>query len=156
DRFREVVDRLTALQAPLTTMMVKNSLTDAQLPLSALDRATNAAMALADNMHVVGRQAVTSPTDAREALQTSRTIDPTNPAWDPLEDLLGGLYRRLQSYQTFTPAPDGADVDQWLRETQAELLPYEHTIFDDTLSSMIAGLDAAQQAWQTFAAASIT
>lgn len=156
DRFREIVDRLTALQAPLTTLMVKNSLNDTQLPLSALDRATNAAMALADNMHVVGRQAVTSPVDAREALQLSRAIDPTNPAWDSLEELLGGLYRRLQSYQTFTPTPDGADIDPWLHETQADLMPYEQTIFDDTLSSMIAGLTAAQQAWQHFASASIT
>ncbi|MBK8139330.1 MAG: hypothetical protein IPK52_26505 [Chloroflexi bacterium] len=156
DRFREIVDRLTALQAPLTTLMVKNSLSDTQLPLSALDRATNAAMALADNMHVVGRQAVTSPVDAREALQLSRAIDPTNPAWDSLDELLGGLYRRLQTYQTFTPTPDGADIDAWLHETQADLMPYEQTIFDDTLSSMIAGLSAAQQAWQMFAAASIT
>lgn len=156
DQFREVVDRLTALQAPLTTLMVKTSLNNTQLPLSALDRATNAAMALADNMHVVGRQAVTSPSDAREALQLSRAIDPTNPAWDALEDLLGGLYRRLQTYQTYTPMPDGADIEQWLVDTQAELLPYEQTIFDDTLSSMIAGLDAAQEAWATFASSSIT
>jgi hypothetical protein len=156
DRFREVVDRLTALQAPLTTLMVKSSLNDTILPLSALDRATNAAMALADNMHVVGRQAVTSPVDAREALQLSRAIDPTNPAWDSLDELLGGLYRRLQAYQTYTPAPDGADIADWLKATQAELMPYEQTIFDDTLSSMIAGLSAAQQAWQQFAAGSIT
>lgn len=156
DRFREVVDRLTALQAPLTTLMVKNSLNETVLPLGALDRATNAAMALADNMHVVGRQAVTSPVDAREALQLSRAIDPTNPAWDSLDELLGGLYRRLQAYQTYTPAPDGADIAEWLKATQAELMPYEQTIFDDTLSSMIAGLGAAQQAWQHFAASSIT
>lgn len=156
DRFREVVDRLTALAAPLTTLMVKSSLSDSVLPLSALDRATNAAMALADNMHVVGRQAVTSPAEAREALQLSRVIDPTNPAWNALEELLGGLYRRLQAYQTYTPAPDGADIADWLKAAQNELIPYEETIFDDTLSSMIAGLDAAQQAWQHFAVSSIT
>src|SRR5690606_32321577 len=137
-------------------LMVKNSLNETVLPLGALDRATNAAMALADNMHVVGRQAVTSPVDAREALQLSRAIDPTNPAWDSLDELLGGLYRRLQAYQTYTPAPDGADIAEWLKATQAELMPYEQTIFDDTLSSMIAGLGAAQQAWQHFAASSIT
>lgn len=155
DRFRGVVDRLTALQAPLTTLMVKNSLTDAQLPLGALDRATNAAMALADCMHVVGRQAVTSPADARDAVQSSRAIDPTNPAWDAIEHLLAGLYQRLQTYQTYTPTPDGADIDGWLTQTQAELEPYRQVLFDDTLDSMVAGIKLAQSKWKDFAAASI-
>lgn len=155
DRFRDVVDRLTALQAPLTTLTVKNSLSDTQLPLGALDRATNAAMALADCMHVVGRQAVTSPADARDAVQSSRAIDPTNPAWDEIEHLLAGLYQRLQTYQTYTPTPDGADIDGWLTQTQAELDPYRQVLFDDTLDSMLAGVKSAQSKWKDFAAASI-
>jgi len=155
DQFREVVDRLSGLQAPLTTVMVKAGLDESQLPIGALDRTTNAAMALADSMHVVGRQVVTSPSEARDALQIARAIDPINPAWAAADSLMTGLYQRLQFYQTFTPQADGSDIDGWLQGAQAELQPYAASFFDDILDNMVAGLGVAQRAWREFAATSV-
>lgn len=155
DQFREIVDRLTGLQAPLTTVMVKAGLDETQLPIGALDRTTNAAMALADSMHVVGRQVVTSPSEARDALQIARAIDPINPAWGTVDTLMTGLYQRLQIYQGFTPQPDGSDIDGWLQGAQAELQPYAAAFFDDVLDNMVAGLGVAQRAWRDFASTSV-
>lgn len=155
DQFREVVDRLTGQQAPLTTVMVKAGLDETHLPIGALDRTTNAAMALADAMHVVGRQVVTSPSEARDALQIARAIDPINPAWATVDALMTGLYQRLQLYQNFTPQPDGSDIDGWLQGTQAELQPYAASFFDDVLDNMVAGLGVAQRAWRDFASTSV-
>ncbi len=155
DQFREVVDRLSGLQAPLTTVMVKAGLDESNLPIGALDRTTNAAMALADSMHVVGRQVVTSPSEARDALQIARAIDPINPAWAAADSLMTGLYQRLQVYQTFTPQPDGSDIDGWLQGAQAELQPYAASFFDDVLDNIVAGLGVAQRAWREFAATSV-
>lgn len=155
DQFRQVVDRLSGLQAPLTTVMVKGALDESQLPMGALDRATNAAMALADSMHVIGRQVVTSPSEARDALQIARAIDPINPVWAVVDDLMTGLYQRLQVYQNFTPQPDASDIDGWLQGTRAELQPYAAAFFDDVLDNIVAGLAVAQRNWREFAATSV-
>ena len=64
DAYRAVVDKLSTLNQLLSTVMVQQRLSNRRLPLSSLDRATNAAMALADNMHVIGKQAAASPRDA--------------------------------------------------------------------------------------------
>ena len=80
-------------------------------------------MALADNMHVIGKQATGSPRDATNALDSSRAIDPTNPVWDAIGRMLDGLYELLGSYQTYVPAADGSDLEGWLKATRRDLGP---------------------------------
>lgn len=155
DRYRDVVDRLTTLNTLLSTVAIQHSLSNRKLPLSSLDRALNAAMALADNMHVIGKQATASPRDALGALDSSRTIDPTSPAWDSVARLLNDLYRLLGSYQTYVPAADGADLENWLRTTQNELQPFMRALFDEMLSEMSQGLSAASRSWEEYADAVI-
>ena len=77
-------------------------------------------MALADNMHVIGKRAANNPRDALAALDASRAIDPPNPIWDRIEDFLGLLYEVLQASQTYVPAADGSDLEEWLREKYRE------------------------------------
>lgn len=155
DRYRDVVDRLTTLNTLLSTVAVQHNLSNRKLPLSSLDRALNAAMALADNMHVIGKQATASPRDALGALDNSRAIDPTSPAWDAVAHLLNDLYRLLGSYQTYVPAADGADLENWLRATQNELQPFMRALFDEMLTEMSGGLSAASRNWEEYAAAVI-
>ena len=57
DGYRLVVDGLTALGTLVDTVNRRHNFPDRKLPVSALERGLNAAMALADNMHVIGRQA---------------------------------------------------------------------------------------------------
>src|SRR5690606_12391417 len=101
DGYRSVVDGLTALGTLLETVNNRHNLPDRKLPISSLERSMNAAMALADNMHVIGRQATASPRDALHALDSSRAIDPTSAAWDTVGRMLDGLYELLGSYQTY-------------------------------------------------------
>lgn len=151
DGYRQVVDGLTAMNTLVDTINRRQMLPDHQLPVSALERAMNAAMALADNMHVIGRQATSSPRDAVHALDSSRAIDPTNPAWDGLGRMLDGLYELLGSYQTYVPAADGSDLASWLETTARDLTPFRERLFDELLVRMIGGLETAKQAWATYA-----
>ncbi|MFW5748444.1 MAG: hypothetical protein ACOCYT_02390, partial [Chloroflexota bacterium] len=150
DGYRAVVDRLQMLNKLLSTLMVQQRLSNRRLPLSALDRATNAAMALADNMHVIGRQAASSPRDAMVALDNSRAIDPMNPMWGQLTHLLNSLYDLLQSYQTFVPAADGSDLAQWFTDAQEDLRPFTERLFDEMLVDMVHGLQMGAEAWRAY------
>jgi len=150
DGYREVVDQLVALNRLLQTLSVQHELSNTQLPLSSLERALNAAMALADNMHVIGKQAAVSPRDALNALNASRAIDPPNPIWDDVHDLLRRLYDRLQSCQTYVPAADGTDLADWLKTTHAQLTPYASRVFDEMLAGMVRGLERATVAWDNY------
>jgi hypothetical protein len=155
DRYRQLVDQLTALTALLEPLGAQHNLSNRKLPLTALQRALNAAMALADNMHVIGKQATGSPRDAIGALDSSRSIDPTNPLWDMIGKLLNGLYELLQTYQTFVPAADGTDLDSWLKDSQRDLSPFVERLFDEMLVSMVDGLENATEAWASYSAAVI-
>lgn len=151
DGYRAVVDTLTALSTILDAVAGQYALPDDRLPVSALDRALNAAMALADQMHVIGRQATSSPRDALHALDASRAIDPTSPAWEAVSRLLNALYELLGTYQTYVPAADGSDLENWLKVSRQDLLPFTERLFDDMLASMIAGLESASRAWAAYA-----
>ncbi len=145
DTYRGIVDRLNAM----TTLMeaVNIGWGERRLPLSSLQRAQNAAMNLADNMHVIGKQAAGAPRDALGALDNARAIDPTNPAWDSVRDLLNDLYNLLQSYQTYVPVADGSDLAVWLERTQQQINPYRERLFDEMLNGMSNGLKVAAEQW---------
>lgn len=155
DGYREVVDRLTALNTVLSTFTVQHNLNNRKLPISSLERALNAVMALADNMHVIGRQATGSPRDAMGALDNSRGIDPTNPVWDSIAMFLNNLYNVLQSYQTYVPVADGSDLEEWLVSAHQTLSPYAGGLFDELLNAMTEGLNTAAVRWKDYAAAAI-
>jgi serine/threonine protein kinase len=150
DGFRTIVDEITALGA-LLDGLVNSGIPEDRLPLAALDRALNAAMILADNMHVIGRQATASPRDALAALDASRAIDPANPVWDAVGRLLDSLYELLGSYQTYVPAADGSDLASWLHDSREDLAPFTERLFDEMLLGMVHGLAAAAEAWEHYA-----
>ena len=150
DIYRDVVESLSALNGNLQTLSLQHEFYERRLPLNALTRALNAAMALADNMHVIGKQAANNPRDSLTALDASRAIDPPNPVWDKIEDFLSLLYEILQGSQTYVPAADGSDLEKWLRATYDELLPFAGQLFDEMLSDMLDGISTAQSAWQHY------
>jgi hypothetical protein len=150
DIYREVVESLSTLNANLQTLSLQHEFSERRLPLNALTRALNAAMALADNMHVVGKGAANNPRDALAALDASRAIDPSNPAWDKIEDFLGLLYEILQNSQTYVPAADGSDLEKWLAKTNDDLVPFAGQLFDEMLSDMLEGIETAQVAWNRY------
>ena len=151
DGYRAVVDGLTALSTLLDAVSAGHALTEHRLPLSALERALNAAMALADNMHVIGRQAAASPRDALAALDSSRAIDPTSLSWDAVAGLLDRLYATLGTYQTYVPAADGSDLEAWLHAARQTLTPFTERLFDEMLVGMVEGLEIAARAWGSYA-----
>lgn len=155
DNYRAVVDGLTALQTLLDAVNAGRNLPDRKLPFSVLERASNAAMALADNIHVIGKQAAASPRDALSALDNSRAIDPTNPLWDVMGRRIEALYELLGVYQTYVPTADGADLAEWLKTTRADLEPFVEYLFDEMLVGMADGVEIAAKAWESFAAATI-
>lgn len=155
DGYSAVVDKINALGHFLESVREQHGLTNVRLPLSALVRALNAGMALADNMHVIGKQATGSPRDALGALDAARAIDPTNRSWDAVRAMLGGLYELLGVYQTYTPSADASDLESWLKQTEAELAPYVERLFDETLVGMVVGLRLAGQSWNAYADAVI-
>ena len=150
DTYRSVVEQLNALNPLLQTFSIQHQFPNAQLPLSSLERSLNAAMALADSMHVIGKQATSSPRDALNALDMSRSIDPTAPVWDDLEEFLNQLYDRLQACQTYVPAADGSDLEGWLETTDNRLTPFTKRLFDDMLSRMVNGIERALEAWRSY------
>ncbi len=150
DSYREVVESLTALNANLRTLSLQHEFSERRLPLNALTRALNAAMALADNMHVIGKHAANNPRDALTALDASRAIDPPNPVWDKTEDFLSLLYEILQNSQTYVPAADGSDLEKWLRAKHDELTPFGEQLFDEMLSEMLDGIETAQISWKRY------
>lgn len=149
DSYRAVVDTLTTLNPLLQTFAAQHELSMRRVPINSLERALSAAMALADNMHIIGNQA-TATREALHALETSRAIDPTNPVWDDLADLLERLYERLQASQTYVPAADGSDLGTWLQSTHTKLKPFQERLSDDMLTNMIHGLEQATQAWENY------
>ncbi len=150
DSYREMVDNLSQLNANLQTLSLQHEFSERRLPLNALTRALNAAMALADNMHVIGKQAANNPRDALTALDASRAIDPPNPVWDKIEDFLSLLYEILQNSQTYVPAADGSDLEKWLQAKHEELTPFADQLFDKMLGEMMEGVATAQRAWQRY------
>lgn len=150
DTYRTIVERLQGMNPRLQTLAVQQQLPNRRLPLTSLDRALNAAMALADSMHVIGKQAASSPRDALHSLDTSRAIDPVNPVWDDIEMLLNQLYGILQTCQTFVPAADASDLETWFKSTQEQLKPFAERLFDDMLRNMLAGLQRGADAWQVY------
>ena len=150
DTYREVVDSIGALYTILQTLSLQHEFSEQHLPLDALTRALNAAMALADNIHVIGKQAASSPRDALTALDASRAINPPNAIWDQIEDFLSHLYEILQTSQTYVPAVDGSDLEHWLKAKQDELLPFSEQLFDEMLRDMLEGLQTAEQAWRRY------
>jgi hypothetical protein len=155
DHYRAVVDGLTALQTLLDAVSTGRDLPERKLPLSVLERAANAAMNLADNMHVIGRQAVASPRDALAALDSSRMIDPASPLWDVIGRRLDALYELLGSYQTYVPAVDASDLMDWLKTTREDLEPFVEYLFDEMLVGMAEGVEIAARAWTAYASATI-
>lgn len=150
DSYRTIVDSLSTLNQLLSTVLVQRQLPNRKLPLSALDRALNATMALADNMHVIGKQGAASPRDALGALDSSRTIDPINPIWDDIARLLNNLYELLQSYQTYVPTADGADLTHWFQAARKDLTPFLNRLFDEMLARMVDGLALAETRWAEY------
>jgi hypothetical protein len=153
DGYRALVDQMTALNKFLGTVRTQHQLTNRRLPLSSLDRAINATMALADNMHIIGKQATGSPRDALGALEASRAIDPANRTWDAVRRLLDRLYELLGSYQTYVPVADGSDLAGWLNDARADLAPFVERLFDEMLVGMTLGLKLAGETWETYAEA---
>jgi len=155
DGYRALVDQMTALNKFLGTVRTQHQLANRRLPLSSLDRAINATMALADNMHIIGKQATGSPRDALAALDGSRAIDPTNRAWDGVRRLLDRLYELLGSYQTYVPIADGGDLAGWFNDARSDLAPFVERLFDEVLVGMTLGLKLASAAWEQYADAAI-
>jgi serine/threonine protein kinase len=147
DGYQAVVERLSALNPVLQTTAAKHQLPYERLPLNSVDRALNAAMAMADSMHVMGRQAAANTHEAKNSLGVSRMIDPTNNVWDEVEAMLNDLYNHLQSCQTYVPAADGSDLKDWLIHTFDRLQPYSEQLFDRMLEAMVDGLHLAAQDW---------
>jgi serine/threonine protein kinase len=154
DGYRNVVDQLTQLGMMLESAPDGESFMR-RLPIGIIERASNAAMTLADNMHVVGKQAVSDPRDALAAITSSRQVDPGNPAWELLQKLLDGLYELLQTYQTYIPAADGSDLADWLAGSARDLQPFNARLFDEMLAGMIAGLEKASASWALYADAAV-
>ncbi len=150
DTYGEVVESITSLNAKLQTLSLQHEFSERRLPLNTLTRALNAAMALADNMHVIGKQAANNPRDALAALDASRVIDPPNPLWDQIEDFLSHLYEILQASQTYVPAVDGSDLAKWLQAKHTELEPFSQQLFDEMLIDMLESLEATEQAWASY------
>jgi hypothetical protein len=150
DGYRSVVDQLSALNPLLQTFAAQHQLPNRRVPVNSLERALNAAMALADSMHIIGKQAASSPRDAQHALEVSRAIDPTNPVWDDLDDLLQRLYERLQTSQTYVPAADGSDLESWLETSHEKLLPFQERLFDEMLVNMAKGVQHALKSWRAY------
>lgn len=155
DGYRSIVDQLMVLGTVIDSAIGPDTAAQRRVPYDSLERAAQAAMTLADNMHVIGKQAVGSPRDARAALESSRAIDPSSPAWDVIQKLLDGLYELLQSYQTYVPAADGSDVADWLTASRRDLFPFSERLFDEMLAGMIAGLSLAAENWALYADAAI-
>ena len=152
DIYGEVVDSISSLNANLQTLSLQHEFSESRLPLNALTRALNAAMALADNMHVIGKQAANNPRDALTALDASRAIDPRNPVWDQIEDFLSLLYEVLQTSQTYMPAADGSDLAGWLEDKYQELAPFSKHLFDEMLIDMLDNLKKTEGAWASYRA----
>ncbi len=155
DNYRAVVDGLTALQTLLDAVNAGRGLPDRKLPFSALERTSNAAMTLADNMHVIGKQAASSPRDALAALDSSRAIDPGNPSWEMIGRRLDALYELLGTCQTYVPAADGSDLVDWLKATRSDLEPFVEYLFDEMLVGMTDGVQIAEKAWGSYANATV-
>jgi len=156
DGYREVVERLSALNPVLQTTAAKHQLEYESLPLNSVDRALNAAMALADNMHVIGKQGAMSPRDAMNSLESSRTIDPSNRVWDDLNAFLNTLYNHLQTCQTYVPAADGSDLSIWLADTHTLLEPFVARLFDEVLANMVNQLGQTSDYWLIYRQSVIT
>lgn len=155
DRYRAMVDSLTALGTLLEGVNASYKLPNRKLPLSSLERALNATMALADNMHVIGKQAASSTRDALAALDSSRNIDPHHPVWERIADLLNRLYQRLSAYQIYVPAADGSDLEGWLQGAPNDLKEFVDRLFDEMLVGMVGDFQTAEKAWSAYTAALI-
>lgn len=148
DAYQTSVEQLQRLNPQLQTYAAQHEIPADQLPIAAVQRALNAAMMLADSMHIIGKQVASSPRNVQSALDQSRSIDPANPLWDDLAELLSQLYDRLQACQTYVPVADGTDLEEWLLGTAQKLERYQDRFFDAMLVAMHNGLRTAEREWR--------
>ncbi|GAB1421035.1 hypothetical protein MASR2M15_11670 [Anaerolineales bacterium] len=148
EAYQEIVEKISILNPVLQTLSVQHQFSERRLPLGSLDRALNAAMAMADNMHIISKQATTR--EAPGALDSSKSIEPANPLWAQIKQMLENLYRILETCQIYTPAADGSDIEQWLNQTYDAILPFTDQLFDDQLLGMVDGIRVAEKAWQKY------
>lgn len=151
DDYRRVVEQLQQVNRLISIFSLQNEqIPNRLMPLNAIERAINAAMTLADSLHVIGRQATASPKAVQNALETVRQIDPPNPLWAALDEFLRGLYARLNSYQSYIPQADGSDLQEWLAQARRELTPYAERLTDDILNEMLRALQETDEAWSQY------
>lgn len=148
DLYHTVVDHLNAMRNIMEAINI--GLSDRRLPLSSLDRARYAAMNLTDNMHIIGKEAISRPPVALAALEANRLMDPFPPVWNALYDMLSNLYKHLQSYQVYVPMADASDLEMWLDRSLLQLQPYSERVFDELLAKMINGLVRSRRQWKLF------
>jgi serine/threonine protein kinase len=149
--YQVIVGQLDTLNNLLVTVSEQYKISPRKLPLTSLERALSAAMELADNMHIISKQAANSPRDATIALDASRAIEPNSHLWESLAEFLNTLYQHLQTYQTYVPAADGTDLAAWLTAARKEIAPFVECLDDATLYKMNNGLETAAQSWSDYA-----
>ena len=155
DEFQSLVKQLTDLNPILNTFQIQHELSEAQLPVTALEQAMNASMMLTDNIHIIGKNAVTDSNQAVNALDVCQGIDPVNPVWEHLENYLNSLYSLLKRGHDFSPSHSGISLGTWLQDTQTHLTQAATKAFDSELTNMAEDSQTVEQAWDSYQEATL-
>lgn len=114
--------------------------------LTALQRAESAADDIIELLEVVARNVLTDPSRAGNALWRAAAIDPGNPAFEALNNLLTSFHTELDSLRSFA-VTDGGMIAKFLTKAQERLTPYSAEIKDPRFQEIVADIGTAISSW---------
>ncbi len=141
--YQFVSDRLAELAKDLKALGGES----VDSPSSSATHAQRAADDIVDLLDVVMHNVLADPSRAGNALWHAAAIDPANPAFDALSNMLNTFHAALDHLHGFTPAADGSDIARFLADAQAQLQPYAADIGDARFQALVQGIETAIAEW---------
>jgi len=143
--YQRTADMLVALDADLQSVSAHS--TGEESPLAVAHRARQAADDIVELLDVVAQNALGDTSRAGNALWRAAAIDPAQPGFEQINDLLNRFHADLEGLREFVPSVDGADIAEFLDHARATLAGYAADVTDDAYATTVQGIDLAIDHW---------
>lgn len=117
--------------------------------LACVERARQAARAIATQLEEVAQTAVSDPRHAGDLLRSAAAIDPLSPHFDTINHYLDEVHQALNALAQFKPRPDGVNLAEWFRDVREFLQPYLADLGDPRLQAIATAVERAADGWAT-------
>ena len=147
--YEDVERSLEHLASELERSPISRNADDQEAALASVERARQAAIAIAEQLGEVAQTAVSDPRRAGDLLRSAAAIDPLSPHFDTVNHYLDEVHQALNALAQFKPRPDGSNLAEWFRDVRDFLEPYLADLPDPRLQAIAAAVERAAEGWAT-------